>query len=87
MRDLNNYKELQAYCKHLGNEMEKLNYAEQVDMTIKIQCKMYQKGYNKYSSKKFNLQLNKPKQYLMDWIEVVIDSSYEVKVNDKIDWF
>lgn len=84
-RDLNNYRELQAYCKHISNEMRyELDGVQEASMNLEIQQEMHSKGYD---YKAWKLKLNGSKQYLNDWIEAAINASYTVGCQDEINWF
>lgn len=84
-RDLSNYKELQAYCKKIQNEMNAwLDATQHSQINLEIQNELHSKGYNWQA---YKLKLNGSKQYLNDWIEAVINASYTVGVTSEINWF
>lgn len=84
-RDLNDYRELQSYCKKIKNEMNAwLDATQHSEMNILIQQEMHDKGYDWQA---YELKLNGSKEYLMAWIEAVINSSYTVGVTSEINWF
>lgn len=85
VRDLSDYRTCQQYAKKLRNEILKLEQSEQYKLNVELQYQLATK-YN-YNPKFYVLKLNGSKHYLQSWIECVINASYDLKLNDKINWF
>ena len=89
-RDLNNLDECQEYCAKLLREYQAwLSYSEKIDMEMMIRHGLVKlnKDYVKYINGECGLIINDDLEYLQSWIMLFINSSYDLKVQNEINFF
>ena len=86
-RDLNDINELIDYTQKIKRELEAwLSVEQQEEMSDRVQNELIEK-YHFVKIYKYGLKYSDDIEYLQSWIESVINNSYDMKIQNEINWW